>query len=516
MQAFGPNMNEVAKRARVDQDGGFVASRATKTSPTVRIPSPAAGAKRTSTDLHAHEEEQPRPVLDPHELYKANKQEIDEWYDEQHIINQGIPRYGKKKHIRDVWYTKVDAWMKHNGLTQPPKKKRRLNDGSAVSEPLQDDRSLRPHRIKHPGDLEPVPECPFDKLTDFEQMPNGRYPCSHINLDPPHSCCIHGMTRQAKEQAIKKSKVIWKGKVERLIDEKRLSEKHKTWKDWTVPRLRKKYQPKLHRLQEERKAEKRRLERIEQEQQVQRRMQTKRRAETGTDDLVQGEGLQAPQKRILPPQPKPLHDLNIHLSSQKSQQLTMLETSRPMAQMHDRSSSSVANATTRAGEKRQSTMQTSPRLRKKARTNITQVPQNYVPLSYIPMPAVTVQHPYVASPAQVFAHRSAAMATIGTNLQQHPPANVSFEIWDHEMIDGELDRILATNSTNSAESANQHGQLKTQRTTSRQIKASPRPRDSFLTLVPQAFATGNPSVDSEMQHLLEYAYRTDSTPEKNI
>ncbi|KAF3031848.1 hypothetical protein E8E12_002560 [Didymella heteroderae] len=217
-----------------------------------RTPSPGADTKRSSDDLQATGDKHREQATDTKALYEANKEEIEQWYDEDFSRKQGIPPWGKTLRSNHRWYQKVHAWMKMKGLVQSPKKKRKLNDGTPVSDSPheREDRQLKTHQIRYSGDLVPVPEYPLDQIEDYTPAPDGRYACSHVHLKPPKDCCKFGLIRPGKKAAIKKEIIRWKGKIEKLIDKKQLDKRHMTWPDWTVQELRQKHQPALWAQQE--------------------------------------------------------------------------------------------------------------------------------------------------------------------------------------------------------------------------------------------------------------------------
>ncbi|KAF3039453.1 hypothetical protein E8E11_004358 [Didymella keratinophila] len=213
--------------------------------PTIR---PLSSGCKVTGDNHTEQ------AIDSKELYEANKEEIEQWYDENFSRKQGIPIGGKLLKSNHTWYQKVNAWMKMRGLVQSPKTKRKLNDGTPVSpepqEEKQEDCAPRPHQIRYSGDLVIVPEYPYDKIEDYTRAPDGRYACSHVHLNPPKDCCKSGLTRAGKKSAIKKDIMRWNGRIEKLIDNKELDKRHMTWPNWTVPALRKKHQAALWARQE--------------------------------------------------------------------------------------------------------------------------------------------------------------------------------------------------------------------------------------------------------------------------
>lgn len=85
--------------------------------------------------------------------------------------------------------------------------------------------------------------------------------------------------------------------------------------------------------------------------------------------------------------------------------------------------------------------------------------------------------------------------------EQHQP----HEIWDHETIDSELERIFITAPTSFASPAVQ---------TAGPILQKIMPVRSgvfYPSALPHSCATGNKAVDDEMTRLLEYAYQAELT-----
>jgi hypothetical protein len=225
------------KRARLDETG-LAAESTSQAEASSRIsPSKQKSSKSKDDD---------EKKMDTRALYQDNKEEIDQWYDEYISRKSGIAKYNKALRSKDPWFNKLDAWMKDKGIAQTPKK---VDDTpkqtkKTVEETREVSPEIKPHHIKYPGDKVRVPEYPFDKLADFTPMPDGRYPCSHpFPLDK--NCCKYGYSKASKKSAIKKSIETWRRKMETLIDNKDLDERHKTWEDWTKDDLMKKYQPDL-------------------------------------------------------------------------------------------------------------------------------------------------------------------------------------------------------------------------------------------------------------------------------
>lgn len=234
---------------------------------------------------------EPRQATNARAIYEAKKKKIDKWYDEDYSRKQGIQPWGKPLHSNHPWYQKTVAWMKHMGLAEPPKKKRKLNDGETVSGEVQDNRPLRPHQIRYPGDIERVPDYPWDSLEDYRPMENGRYACSHVHLEPLKQCCKFGLTKDAKRQSIKKDILRWKAKIEKLVDKRLLDKRHMTWTDWTVPQLRKKHQRGLWDQQEAKKQAD-----IERKRREEERQRKKGQAEMGGSSAMQTANQKAAQQ----------------------------------------------------------------------------------------------------------------------------------------------------------------------------------------------------------------------------
>ena len=506
---------ERRKHARTQQYEPPALNPAGEIRPDLRTPSPTAGTKRTSTDSQADEEEDAKPVIDSRAIYETNKKEIDEWYDQEYSRKLGIPKHNKVKHSKAKWFVKVDAWLKHKGLAQSPKKKRKLNNGTAVSNNVQAQlpqaRPPRPHYIRYPGDIVAVPEYPFDKLEDFEPMSNGRYACSHINRNPLSNCCINGMDIGAKRQAISKSIFGWQRKVEKLIDKGQLNEKHMTWENWYTPHLREKYQPELYRAQEKKKAEKAKREREEQRQQAQRKAKM-----SSTATAMQTVSKQAYQQRQARRHPSPATHAQHHSPSYPPTQALEPPTvdcaSRAIAHMRHRSISKdkATDQATKAGKYAQCAHQAAPQpppsdqnvglqgSRASSRMLSQQLP--------IPIPQTQSSLP---ANAGIFDDFSEETATRAVSSEGQLAPHVPFEIWDHEKIDSELDRILTTRPSYPAELATRAAEPVPQ-------EAIPlRSEASYLSSLPQVFATGRKAVDDEMQNLLEYAYQTGTTTLQN-
>lgn len=231
-----------------------VAGKAGSTRDRPRTP-PIAGTKRPSTDQQVSDDDEQAQAVDTRAIYEANQEEIEQWYDEDFSRKQGIAPWGKALKCNHPWYQKVNAWMEMKGMNQnqTPRKKRKLNGARSDRSKPQEARRVKPHEIRHAEDRVSVPEYPDDQLSDYTRGPNGRYACSHLHLEPPKQCCKIGLRRPQKMQAIRKEVGRWKARVEKLIDGKQLDKRHKTWTDWTVPELRKKYQPALFEQQTARK-----------------------------------------------------------------------------------------------------------------------------------------------------------------------------------------------------------------------------------------------------------------------
>lgn len=218
--ATDQGLSERKKRVCFEQDQSSTPPSAENAHPRVRKTSPLAGSKRDSTDVQEEDGEAARTAIDSRALYDANKTEMDTWYDKQHSIKLGSPKYNRFIHSNDRWFTKVAAWMIYKSLAQSTPKKRKLSSETVVSalKDAHENCSIRPNRMKYPGDRVAVSGYPFEKLTDFEPMQNGRYPCGHTDRIPLADCCINGFTKNTKGNAIRRSIVLWKQKVERLID----------------------------------------------------------------------------------------------------------------------------------------------------------------------------------------------------------------------------------------------------------------------------------------------------------
>ncbi|KAJ4333111.1 hypothetical protein N0V87_007840 [Didymella glomerata] len=293
------------KRTRTDEGKDRVTKKASTDRKAPRTPSPSAGTKRSSSDLQATGQNHPEQAIDTKALFNANKEEIERWYNEDFSRKQGIPPGGKVLRSNHKWYQKVNAWMKTKGLVQSPKKKRKLNDGMPVSDsPQQQENSQRKsHQRRHSGDLVSVPEYPLDKIEDYTAAPNGRYACSHIHLNPPRDCCKSGLTRAGKKSAIRKDIMRWKGKIEKLIDNKQLDKRHMTWPEWTVRELRKKHQPELWAKQEAKsKADKERKRKEDERQKM-------RLRDMGREDERRVTGLQEVDQQSVAAQAAPVRDL---------------------------------------------------------------------------------------------------------------------------------------------------------------------------------------------------------------
>jgi hypothetical protein len=242
-------------------------------------PSTSFITKRSSTHVGDDEADDENQISDTRVYYLANQEEIDEWYDVEYSKKTGIYKNGIVKHSKDHWIKKVDAYLKHMGLVELPKKKQKLNNGTA--KPTQETRSgedtqprrKRPDQVKYPADLVPVPEYPR-QLEDYERTPNGRYACRHDSQNSALECCKKGMNRETKKIAIKKEVDRWKMTVEKLIDKKQLDMQHMTWEVWRTPKLREKHQGDLYRKQEREKEE--RYRRRKEEERLQREAQKKR------------------------------------------------------------------------------------------------------------------------------------------------------------------------------------------------------------------------------------------------
>ena len=244
------------KSANHDEDRQHKRARPHETS----LPTESRSQAETSSFISNPKQKSSKPKddgekkMDTRALYEAHKEEIDQWYDEYISRKSGIPQYGKVVHSKDRWFKKVDAWMNNKGIAQAPKKVN--NTPKQTNNTAEESSEIKPDRIKYPGDKERVPEYPFDKLSDFETTPDGRYRCSHpFPLDK--ECCKRGYGAQAKKLAIKKSIDTWKRQVETLIDKKRLDERHKTWENWTKDSLMKKYQPERYQRKQEEQHKKR-------------------------------------------------------------------------------------------------------------------------------------------------------------------------------------------------------------------------------------------------------------------
>lgn len=291
------------KRART-QEGKHQATKEPRTNRTTpRTPSPSAGTKRSSNDLQAPSDNHPSQAIDSKALYEAHKAEIEHWNDEDFSRKRGIPPGGKALKSNHKWYGKTHAWMKSQRLVQSPKKRRKLNDGTPVSNsaPSQEHRNLKPHQVKYSGDIVPVPEYPLDALEDYTPAPDGRYACSHVHLNPPKECCKVGLTRQGKKCAIKKDVMRWKGRVEKLIDAKKLDKRHITWPDWTVSELRRRYQPELWARQEAKRKADRERKRRENER---REMRLEKGREKGRQDYAATKQTVAARPTVVPERPQ--------------------------------------------------------------------------------------------------------------------------------------------------------------------------------------------------------------------
>lgn len=218
-------------------------------------PTPTADMRteRSSAPLEAKTAGSPGLKVDSRAIYNENKADIDTWFDIQYSAKLGLPKYGKLKHSNAPWYEKLASWQAARGDTVPPAKKHKATPPPTDPTPL-DKRRHAPL----PGDTVEVPEHPFEQLSDFEPMPNGNYACAHVYRNPPAECCVRGLDKEAKLEAIKKSGEAWRKRVERLIDEGKLDKGHKTWKNWVSEKLREKYQPLLWKKQQEIKAERKR------------------------------------------------------------------------------------------------------------------------------------------------------------------------------------------------------------------------------------------------------------------
>lgn len=214
-----------------------------------------AGSKRKSPEPYTPSETHTDPKLDPLTVYDENKAEIELWYDHDYSGKMGVHPNHRDLKSGHPWFVKVEAWMKRNRTWQPLTKKPKLTN--KTPSPV---RLPKPHQISYPDDLERVPEYP-DTIEDYDVWENGRYKCGHSNREPPLICCTEGLSRDKKKNAIRKSVISWKIKVERLADKKRLDERHKTWANWQDPKLRQKYQPELHKANMEKKQRNARLER---------------------------------------------------------------------------------------------------------------------------------------------------------------------------------------------------------------------------------------------------------------
>ncbi|KAF1354516.1 hypothetical protein EJ07DRAFT_158422 [Lizonia empirigonia] len=247
------------KRARVDYNAAAIAVQY-KDSFSDDAPTADTRTKRSSAHFETKTAGSPGLKADSRAIYDENKADIDTWYDIQYSAKLGLPKHGKLKHSNAPWYEKLASWQAARGDTAPPAKKHKPNNSSAQPSPPQPD-SAPLHKRCHarlPGDTVELPEHPFEQLSDFETMPNGNYACAHVYRNPPAECCVRGLDKEAKLEAIKKSGDAWRKRVERLIDQGMLDKGHKKWKNWVSEKLREKYQPLLWKKQQESKAERKR------------------------------------------------------------------------------------------------------------------------------------------------------------------------------------------------------------------------------------------------------------------
>ncbi|XPS71767.1 hypothetical protein M3J07_003938 [Ascochyta lentis] len=521
----------------------------------------SAGSKRPRTPF---EPNKANLKANSRATYDTNKGEIDVWYDEQYSKSLGIPEYGRLKHSTAPWYQKLAAWQKENGHTTSPTKKRRLNDDTTAGSPL----SANPRQARLEGDLVAVPEPPFDKLSDFEIMPNGNYACAHVNRRPPLECCRTGLSKHAKREAIKKSKVIWKKQVERLIDTGMLDMAHKEWENWVCMRLREKYQPALFKEQIERKVEREKQRRVDAEEE-----KGKRDGERGfvRQRVLQQQAVVRPRRRYpasptedddSPPfvsySPRPpvstahrqsmsddieaaqasflasltrtdprqlrqydalyrdaqyrealkevpdfallkkwylayfLKDKGQLLSAEQQR---LLEDGDPSYVGRRRASNRPALATVDSLYSRATEDVARP-----AESVVTgkvqsalEAGQTVIQMASSPILLADPSTPAVASDLQ-----DASPAPSAAQVMPTP-----FKLWNPETIDRELDRILASRPMVQGAAVSDSVPQQAPRT---------RSEASYLSSLPQSFATGNEAVDAEMRNMLQYAYQIEPPP----
>ncbi|KAJ8110473.1 hypothetical protein OPT61_g6698 [Boeremia exigua] len=523
--------SERGKRICLEKAQPLTASLAEDTYVAERTPSPSIGSKRTISEVEDQEEETPRLAFDSRALYEANKTEIDAWYDEQYSMKLGIPKYNKVKHSTDRWFTKVDAWMTHKGLTQPTRKKQRLSSTTSVSEEVQDGHETRPDRVKYPGDSQSVPEHPLDKLSDFTPMPNGRYPCGHISQSTA-KCCTEGLTKQIKQLAIRKSITTWRSRVERLIDERQLSIKHKTWDNWTLPHLRQKYQPEVFQAQKDRKELR------------QRQMQMKASVDTAGN-------VSEHISSHVPVLPAPsLHHRRPFQPAQQGNSVRE-ESSNPIVQYQSRPSDSEGVQAWRLERHAPGAGTEYPQPLPSHHGINVKDPQRTAQRTYPSYPYmanVTPREQYVPLEEQTSNKRfEEARSTPKAVGQVQSGPSVPFEIRSRERADSESERPLATHPILPAKPAILPARpdvlparpdilpekpilpakpailpaepilpakpiLPAEPATPTVDSTLPRPRsvqteDLYLTSLPQAFATGDSVVDSKIHDLLNLSYQ---------
>lgn len=433
---------------------------------TKRTANPPSPKKRSSTHLDGNNDD-PKLKANSRAIYDANKKEIDTWCDETYSFEKGIPKHGKLLHSKAQWYEKLASWQKAHGQSHTPEKKRKLNNGVAQPVKKQPQTTKQRRETRLPDDKVDVPEYPFDKLEDYEAMPNGNYACAHFNRNPPGDCCKHGLSKRGKLEAIKKSIDVWKRQVERLIYDGKLDGKHKDWKNWVVEKLRKKYQPDLFKKQEAEKEEK--LKARRQQEQREREWAEKRKAEKKKAE----KGNVVPQHRRRPDSKPAKYGHYQHASARPASKDIRPPTLRGIAPepIH------VVEA------RRQQS--------KSSKLFVSDV-QTSSQLSCRPVSTPEL-HSRRATPDVKLEGKpsSIALCTITTNDEAQAA--------DHAPI---------TEATPEAMSAPTMVPV-TEVTTQKLMPV--RSEISYLTSLPLAFAIDNGSVDAEMVAMLRKAYQTDST-----